>query len=166
MTDHNDHADHVRTPDAAADATMAGFGSAKHPGRPCAHPRPRGLDDARTRALGRLSEALEVVEQARGHLYAFHRLSGTADRTLQDAVAQLADAGESDVAAEIDDVLVGRDVLPGLWTFQVVEAYDDGYWQVFREVERATRARLGGADRHVAEAEMKVVEQGGSLDVT
>ncbi len=134
-------------------------GSAKHPDRATAHERAPGLDDARVEALGRLSEALEVVEDARGHLYAFHRLSGRADLTLQDAVAQLRRAGEGGLADEIDDVLVGRDVLPGLWTFQVVEAYDAGYWEVFRDAERRARHRLGGVEPHVFEAEMKVREQ-------
>lgn len=38
------------------------------------HRRPEGVDDATVAALGKLSEALEVVEQARGNLYAFQRL--------------------------------------------------------------------------------------------
>ena len=38
-----------------------------------AHQRPPGVGDATVAALGKLSEALECVEDARGHLYAFHR---------------------------------------------------------------------------------------------
>ncbi len=38
------------------------------------HQRPAHLDDATVAALGKLSEALEVVEHARGYLYGFHRL--------------------------------------------------------------------------------------------
>jgi len=49
------------------------------------HVRPDGVTDATVEALGRLSEALEAVEIARGRLYAFHRMSGTADRTLGEA---------------------------------------------------------------------------------
>lgn len=40
------------------------------------HRRPDGTDDATVAAVGKLSEALEKVEEARGHLYAFHRLCG------------------------------------------------------------------------------------------
>ena len=47
------------------------------------HRRPEGLDDATVEALGKLSEALEVVEDARGHLYGFHRLTGMADLALE-----------------------------------------------------------------------------------
>ena len=119
------------------------------------HRRPAGVSDETVDALGRLSEALEAVEIARGHLYTFHRLSGTADLTLGDAVAQLRDAGHGDLAERISRELVGRNVLPGRWTFQIVEAYDDGYYATFRELERAARDALVGGRRHLYEAEMK-----------
>jgi hypothetical protein len=135
------------------------FTSARHPHRPVVHPRPDGLDSATVEALGVLSEALEDVETARGYLYTFHRLSGRADLTLQRAVRQLRAAGRVDLATEIDDVLVGRDVIPGYWTFQLVEAYDDNYWSVFRAVEERIRRAAGDAERHIFEAEMKVAEQ-------
>ncbi|MGI8867880.1 MAG: hypothetical protein ACR2F6_03260 [Mycobacteriales bacterium] len=137
----------------------AQFGTAKHPSRPVEHERPTGAGDATIDAVGKLSEALEVVENARGHLYAFHRLSGHADLTLQQAVEDLRDAGHAALADEIDDVLVGRDVVPGNWTFQIVEAYDDSYWSVFRSVERVVRDRLVSGLPHVYEAEMKRREQ-------
>ena len=38
------------------------------------------LDDATVEGLGKLSEALETVDQARGLLYGFHQLTGKADR--------------------------------------------------------------------------------------
>ncbi|MFC7494222.1 MULTISPECIES: hypothetical protein [unclassified Nocardioides] len=119
------------------------------------HRRPEGLDDATVEALGRLSEALEAVEVARGHLYAFHRLSGTADLTLGDAVRQLREAGHGEIADRIERDLVGRNVIPGRWTFQIVEAYDDTYYTAFRELEKAARDRLAQGRRHLYEAEMK-----------
>ena len=133
-------------------------GSAKHPDREIAKKRPDGLSDETVAALGKLSEALEVIENARGLLYQFHRMSGTADLTLQEAVDELRDAGHADLAREIDECLIGRDALPGLWTFQIVEGYDANYWQVFRDVEREARRRLGAPD-HLYEAEMKHREQ-------
>ena len=134
-------------------------GSAKRPERPVAKQRPEGLDDHTVEALGKLSEALEVIEVARGLLYQFHRMSGTADRLLQDAVDGLRKAGQAELAHEIDEVLVGRDVLPGLWTFQIVEGYDETYYRVFRDVEAAARRRFDDAPKHVYEAEMKHAEQ-------
>jgi hypothetical protein len=120
-----------------------------------AHQRPDGVSDATVEALGRLSEALECAEVARGHLYTFHRLSGTADLTLGDAVAQLRHAGHEEIADRVEREVVGRNVIDGRWTFQIVEDYDSGYYAAFREVEQAARDALVEGRRHLYEAEMK-----------
>ncbi len=138
---------------------LARFGSARHPERPVAHPRPAGSDDVTVDAVGKLSAAFEVVENARGFLYGFHRMSGEADLALQDALVALRSAGQAELADEIDQVLVGRDVVPGLWTLQLVEAYDEHYYQVFRAVDSWCRSRLSAGRPHVYEAEMKRREQ-------
>jgi hypothetical protein len=119
------------------------------------HIRPEGVSDATVEALGKLSEALEVVEHVRGHLYAFHRLTGTADLALGDAVQLLREAGHTELADRIDTELVGRNVLRGRWTFQVVEEYDDGYYATFKSLEELARNELVGGRRHLFEAEMK-----------
>ncbi|MEU7606559.1 hypothetical protein AB0B44_37750, partial [Streptomyces sp. NPDC041003] len=48
------------------------------------HQVPEGVDEKTLRALGALSKALETTERARGHLYGFHQLTGTADFELGD----------------------------------------------------------------------------------
>src|SRR3954468_14922146 len=101
------------------------FGSARHPDRAVENSRPPGVEDATVDAVGKISAAFEVVENARGMLYAFHRMSGEADLALQEALAALRKAGHQELAAEIDDVLVGRDVVGDMWTFQIVESYDE-----------------------------------------
>src|SRR3954453_9566200 len=116
--------------------------------------RPAEMTDATVAALGKLSEAVETVEYARGQLYEFHRRSGTADRLLQEACTELAEAGHPELAEELTRRLVGRDVLPGMWTFQVVEGYEEQYWSVFRELVERAHDSLG-APRHLYEAEMK-----------
>ncbi|HVE31785.1 MAG TPA: hypothetical protein VNC80_17090 [Mycobacteriales bacterium] len=120
-----------------------------------------GPDPATVEALGKISEALETVERARGHLYSFHQLSGSADLALQEGVAMLRAAGHDELAEEIDAGLVGRNVLPGRWTYQVVEEYDDRYWSVFREYENRARQSLARGRRHLYEARMKDDEQAG-----
>ncbi len=110
-------------------------------------------------AVGKISAAFEVVENARGMLYAFHRMSGEADLALQDGLEALRAAGHRQLADEIDDVLVGRDVVRDMWTFQLVEAYDEQYWQVFREAAALVQDELSGGAPHVFEAEMKHREQ-------
>jgi hypothetical protein len=117
--------------------------------------RPPGVDDATIAAVGKVSEALEYVERARGHLYAFHQLMGHADLTLGDGCDELRSAGHQAVADRLERELVGRNVLNGRWTFQVVEEFDDGYWSEFRDHERRVREELQAGERHVFEAEMK-----------
>jgi hypothetical protein len=120
-----------------------------------AHLRPAGLDDATVAALGKLSEALEVVEHARGLLYGFHRLTGTADLALGEAVDLLREAGHDEHADSLEEELVGRNVIEGRWTFQIVEDYDDTYWSEFRAREKNIRDALAGGKRHLFESEMK-----------
>ena len=119
------------------------------------HRRPEGVSDATVEALGKLSEALEVVENARGNLYAFHRLSGMGDLTLGEAVDQLRAAGHAALADRVETQLVGRNVVAGRWTFQIVEEYDDGYYATFQRLEAEARESLVGGRRHLFEAEMK-----------
>ncbi|MGH8861137.1 MAG: hypothetical protein ACRDVG_07855 [Jatrophihabitantaceae bacterium] len=71
------------------------------------------MSDATVDALGKLSAALETADHARGHLYAFHRLSGSCDLALQSAVTELREAGHGNLADEIDEVLIGREVIAG-----------------------------------------------------
>ena len=128
---------------------------ARQQGPDAEHTRPEGVDDATVAALGKLSEALEVVEQARGFLYGFHRLTGKADLALGEAVDALREAGHIERADEIERDLIGRNVLEGRWTFQLVEEFDDGYYDAFKSAEKAARDELAGGRRHLFEAEMK-----------
>lgn len=119
------------------------------------HVRPEGVDDLTVEALGNISEALEAVEIARGHLYTFHRLSGTADLTLGKGVDQLREAGHTELADQLERDLVGRNVLYGRWTFQIMEEYDDGYYATFKALEKQARDALVEGKRHLYESEMK-----------
>ncbi len=117
------------------------------------------LDDATVEALGKLSEALETVDQARGFLVAFHQLTGKADRLLQESVDLFGKAGATQLAADLDRDLVGRNVIADRWTFQIVEDFDAGYWAAFRAYDERAREELADGDRHVFEARMKQRER-------
>ncbi|XTZ17913.1 hypothetical protein ACQSSU_11325 [Micromonospora echinospora] len=119
------------------------------------HRRPTGVDDGTVAALGRLSEALETVERARGHLYSLHQLIGHADLMLDDVVDRFRAAGHDGIADRIAEELLGRNVIAGRWTFQIVEDFDDGYYALFRDLDRQARDELAGGRRHLYEAEMK-----------
>lgn len=113
------------------------------------------IDDATVEAVGKLTEALETADRARGHLYSFHQLTGGADLQLGEACELLRKAGHDELADRIEHELVGRNVIADRWTFQVVEEYDDSYWSVFRAFEQEARDRLTGGRRHLYEAGMK-----------
>ncbi|MFD3540229.1 hypothetical protein ACFWUQ_12110 [Streptomyces sp. NPDC058662] len=120
-----------------------------------AHRRPAGVGDTTVEGLGSLSKALETVERARGHLYGFHQLTGTADLELDRAVKLLRDAGHGDWADRIEREVLGRNVIPGHWTFQIVEAYNRTYYEPFRDIERQALHDLADGKDHLYEAEMK-----------
>ncbi|MEU5400244.1 hypothetical protein ABZ348_13245 [Streptomyces sp. NPDC005963] len=119
------------------------------------HRRPEGASDTTVEALGTLSEALETVERARGSLYAFHQLTGGADLKLDEALEQLRAAGHDAQADLLEREIIGRNVIPGHWTFQIVEAYNTHYYRPFTEIENQIRSELLDGRQHVYEAEMK-----------
>ena len=106
-------------------------------------------------AVGLVSEALETVERARGALYDFHQLTGGADLKLGEAVEKLREAGHDRIADEVEREIIGRNVLDGRWTFQIVEEYDDGYYATFKRLEKEARDTLVEGKRHLYESEMK-----------
>ncbi len=117
--------------------------------------RPAGVDDATVEATGKLSEALEWVERARGHLYEFHQLMGHADLLLDDAVDALRSAGLGDEAELVADELIGRNVLQGRWTFQIVDEFDDLYHRRAVAAVGELERRFQSGRRHVYEARLK-----------
>ena len=128
-------------------------------GRDERHRRPDGVTDATVEALGKLSAALDHVEDARGHLYAFHRLCGSAEKTLETATAMLRDAGHEELADAFDRDVLGGNPLPGMWSFQMVEAYDDGYYTTAKGLEQRALDELVEGRRHLFEAEMKALRR-------
>jgi hypothetical protein len=119
------------------------------------HTRPDGADDTAVAAAGKMTEALETLERARGHLYTFHQLIGETDFKLDEALDLLREHGSDELAERLSRDLIGRNVLSGRWTFQIMEDFDDGYWSTFRDLERAVRDELVDGRRHVYEAELK-----------
>jgi hypothetical protein len=119
------------------------------------HQRPPGTDDATVEAVGKASEAFEYVERVRGLLFDLHQLMGHADLAFGEAADQLRQAGHDVHADTLDREVVGRNVLDGRWTFQVVEEFEDRYYEPVRDLVRKLEADLMAGRRHVFEAEMK-----------
>jgi len=117
--------------------------------------RPDGATDAAVEATGKVTEALEWVERLRGRLFDFHQMMGHADFLFGDAADSLEAAGCQELADMLRREIVGRNVLDGRWTFQIVEELDDCYYQPIRDAERRVRDALTGGKPHVFEAELK-----------
>ena len=119
------------------------------------HQRPPSAVDGVVAAVGKVSEALEWIERVRGRLFDFHQMMGRADFLFEDAADALEAAGCTDEAELLREEVIGRNVLDGRWTFQMVEEFEDCYYQPVRDAERAIRDRLVDGKRHVFEAELK-----------
>ncbi len=124
-----------------------------------AHSRPSGTSDDEVVAAGKLTEALERLERARGALYTFHQLIGSADEQLDEVVELLRGTGHDALADGITEELLGRNVLAGRWTFQLLEEFEDGYCACWRKWERAALDELTAGRRHVYEAELKAARR-------
>ncbi|MFD4661377.1 hypothetical protein ACFWP2_37855 [Kitasatospora sp. NPDC058444] len=86
---------------------------------------------------------------------AFHQMTGGADRMLAEAARLLREADHQEQANLVEHRLVGRDILPGMWADQIVEAYDDTYYRVLTQAEEHVRRELAAGRRHLWEAEMQ-----------
>ena len=112
-------------------------------------------DEATVDAVGKASEALEYVERARGHLYAFHQLIGRADFLFEESARGLAAAGHQAEASALWRDLVGRDVLSGRWTFEIIEGFDDDYYEAVRTHLTQLERALVGERRHAHEEQLR-----------
>jgi hypothetical protein len=119
------------------------------------HRRPDDCADATVAAAGKVSEAFEWVERARGRLYDFHQMMGRADFLMEDAADRLEQAGHDQLACYLRREIVGRNVLDGRWTYQVVEEFEDCYYLPARAADGRVRDELMAGRRHVYEAELK-----------
>jgi hypothetical protein len=80
---------------------------------------------------------------------------GHADLLLGDAAAMFRGAGQRTAADHLDRDVVGRNVIDGRWTFQLVEEFDDAYYDLVRQLVRTLEAELAGGRRHLYERQMK-----------
>ncbi|MEV7406190.1 hypothetical protein AB0N93_38230 [Streptomyces sp. NPDC091267] len=123
------------------------------------HQRPEGVSDKTVEALGALSKALETTERARGALYEFHQLTGSADFAVGDAVQLLREAGHDQEADLVEREILGRNVIPGHWTFELIESYNETYYRPFADIEKQLVYTLAQGRDHLYEAELKKVRR-------
>src|SRR5690349_15895986 len=77
----------------AHDAPAPGGRPMTEPVRASEHQTPEGVSEETIEGVGKLSEAFEYIERAKGHLYSFHQLMGRADFLVEEAADILRKAG-------------------------------------------------------------------------
>lgn len=113
------------------------------------------IDDRTLRATGKVTEAFEWIERARGRLYDFHQMIGRADLLLEKAATLLDEADAHELADLLRTEIIGRNVLDGRWTFQIVEEFDSVYYFPIASAEERIRNELVAGRRHVYESTLK-----------
>ena len=116
--------------------------------------RGRASDEV-VEAIGKVSEAVEYVERARGHLYSFHQLMGHADFVFEEGADLLRTAGLTAEADRLAIDVVGRNVLDGRWTFQIVDEFEDLYYSFVKAALSQMESDHLDGERHVYEARLK-----------
>jgi hypothetical protein len=80
---------------------------------------------------------------------------GSAESTLEEAEELIRKAGHTEIADAMDRDVLGQNPLPGMWSFQMVEAFDDGFYARTKGLHDRALDELVEGRRHIFEAEMK-----------
>lgn len=122
---------------------------------PTQGPRDVALDRALLETMATAAEAIEYIERARGHLYTLHHLLVRADILFADVATSLRDQGHADEAEILETRVIGRDVIDDRWSFEVVEAFEDGFYGPISGAVRDIERRTVGGRRHALDAALK-----------
>lgn len=123
-------------------------------------PKVAAQEQPDVRAAHHLALALEYVARARGHLLTMHHLIGHADNMLDKVLEDLDETGRADLLELVRRDILGRDVVAGKWTYQLVQDFDAGYWDAWTSTEEKVRQELTGGQKFVHEAALQARRRG------
>lgn len=114
------------------------------------------LTEAEIEALHHLQLGKENVHKAHGHLIEFHHKIGRSMDHFDEAASLLAASGSEEAADDLRAVM-DLGVVPGRWSWWVVDQFEDHFLETVLGAEREVRATVGGESsrRHLAEREME-----------
>ena len=118
------------------------------------------IDARLLETMATATEALECVERARGHLFTLHHLLGRADLLFAEVATELRAQGRGAEAARIEREVVGRDVLEDRWSFELVEEFEQTYYEPVRDAVRTVERRTTGRP-HAREVRMRAMSRRG-----
>ena len=113
------------------------------------------LDERERRALHEVELGVEPVHRAYGHLMAFHHAVGHATDRLAAIEDDLRELGYEEYAAELRDVHLPAGVVDDRWSYELVEAFHDGFLAEMVDFDRRLRDETTGGRRHVHEREQQ-----------
>jgi hypothetical protein len=113
------------------------------------------LNETEREALHDLQLGIEHLHRGYGHLLAFHHEVGRGMERLNDAHGELRAAGYDDWADTLRDDLLPSGTVEEKWTYEVVEAFADGFLAPTVEFEEAVREGLASGQRHVTERQQQ-----------
>lgn len=109
------------------------------------------LSDGEREALHELQLGLEHVYRGYGALLTFHHQIGHAMDHVARAEARLREAGHDRRADELRDHLLPAGAVGDRWTYELVEAFRDGFLRDVTDFEADVRDDLAGGVGHVTE---------------
>jgi hypothetical protein len=107
-------------------------------------------DDEQT-ALHELQLGVEGLHRAYGHLLAFHHAIGRSMDHFAAAEPHLRRAGHTAHADAIRDQHLPAGVIDDRWSYELVEAFEAGFFDEVTAFEAAVRADVAGGQTHVTE---------------
>lgn len=116
---------------------------------------PEDLSEAEQQALHELQLAVEHVHRGFGALLECHHEIGNGMDHLEEARSLLVDAGHEEYAAELRDDVLPAGVFDDNWTYELVEAFREGFLADVDEFEGNVRAELADGKGHISEREMQ-----------
>lgn len=113
------------------------------------------LSEDEREALHDLQLGTEHLYRAYGHLLSFHHAVGHAMDRLADAEDELEAADHHSHAAVLRDDILPAGVFGDTWSYELVEAYEDGVLSDVSNFQTVVRSDLAGGKRHVTERDQQ-----------
>jgi hypothetical protein len=109
------------------------------------------VDAQEREALHELQLGIEHIHRAYGHLLAFHHQTGRAMDRFAAAEALLDKADHGELSETIHQEILPAGVIDDRWSYELVEAFEQGFLMTVRRFEQRARKTLADGVSHVAE---------------
>lgn len=113
------------------------------------------LSETERQALHELQLGVEHAHRGFGALLECHHEIGNGMDHLENARSLLREAGHEEYADRLRDDLLPAGVFDDNWTYELVEAFHDGFLTDVDDFEGEVRSDLAGGEKHVTERDQQ-----------